>query len=111
MIGEKKLKMKSKTLDDFMTDNKRVSSSESEEILFEASIIGKMALVREKGDAVTTPIEPSSGKKSITLLKKRSIYFTNEQYLNIRIRAAQEDCDGSQIVRKAIDAYFDKDSK
>jgi hypothetical protein len=105
------MKKKIKTFDDYMNDEKRVSSSDREEILFEASIIRKMAVVREKGDTVTTPIESSSVKKSTTQLKKRSIYFTNEQYLKIRIRAAQEDCDGSQIVRKAIDAYFGEDTE
>jgi len=54
------MKKKIKTFDDYMNDEKRVSSSDREEILFEASIIRKMAVVREKGDTVTTPIESSS---------------------------------------------------
>ena len=61
----------------------------------------------EEIEAANAPIEPVIANKTIkSPLTKRSIYFTTEQYLQIRIRAAQEDCDGSLIVRKAVDAYF-----
>jgi len=69
-------------------------------------------LSEDKREAAGTPIEPTFVKKTTAApLKKRSIYLTSEQFMQIRIRAVQEDCDGSQIVRNAIDAFFKNDSK
>ena len=63
-------------------------------------------------EASSTTIEPTKvNNTKMSPLTKRSIYFTTDQYLQIRIRAAQEDCDGSLIVRKAVDAYFNNNGK
>ena len=73
------MKKEIKTFDDYMADEERVNLSEREQILFEASIIGKMAVAREKSEADTTPIEPAPiSKPSTPLLTKRSIYLTND---------------------------------
>lgn len=66
----------------------------------------------DRKEASNTTIEPTKVNNSkMSPLTKRSIYFTTDQYLQIRIRAAQEDCDGSLIVRKAVDAYFNNNGK
>ena len=66
----------------------------------------------EKRETVAAQTLTDNYKKPATApLKQRSIYLTSEQYYKVKERAARLECDSSQIVRDALDAFFDNIDK
>jgi len=70
------MKKEIKTFDDYMSDEKRVSSSEKEQILFEASLIGKMVAAREKSGLSQRELARLSGVKQPAIARMESMRAT-----------------------------------
>ena len=62
--------------DDYMTDEDRVSPSEREQILFEASLIGKMVAAREKSGLSQRDLARLSGVKQPAIARMESLRAT-----------------------------------
>lgn len=61
------------TFDDYMSDEDRVSPSEREQILFEASLIGKMVEAREKRGMSQRDLAKLSGVKQPAIARMESL--------------------------------------
>lgn len=70
------MKKEIKTFDDYLSDEKRVSSSEKEQILFEASLIGKMVAAREKSGLSQRELARLSGVKQPAIARMESMRAT-----------------------------------
>ena len=73
---EKVIKKEIKTFDDYMSDEERVSTSEKEQILFEASLIGKMVAAREKSGLSQRELARLSGVKQPAIARMESMRAT-----------------------------------
>jgi len=65
-----------KTFDDYMADDTRVTASEREQILFEASLIGKMIEARESRGITQRELARLSGIKQPAIARMESMRVT-----------------------------------
>jgi len=70
------MKKEIKTFDDYMSDTDRVSPSEREQILFEASLIGKMVAAREKSGLSQRDLARLSGVKQPAIARMENLRAT-----------------------------------